>query len=129
MSGFAVRDDGDLGWRSIASIDELFPNEVFSAVEPLPASPPEPSVEELSATAKEQRDKLLAVAANRMGPLQDAVDTGRATNEEVAQLAAWKGYRIDLNRIEQQEGFPAEILWPLSPDESSGPEPIKTPTE
>lgn len=116
MSGFAVRNDGELGWRSITSIGELFPGEVFSAVEPLLPSLPEPSIEELSAKAREQRDSLLAVAANRMGPLQDAVDTGRATDEEVTRLAMWKGYRIDLNRIETQESFPVDIQWPESPD-------------
>lgn len=131
MSGFAVRNDGELGWRAITSIEELFPNEVFSAVEPLPASEPQPGIEELSAKAREQRDKLLTIAANRMGPLQDAVDIGRATDGDVAQLTLWKGYRVDLNRIEQQEGFPAEIQWPLSPDEqpSPAPEPVETPDE
>lgn len=131
MSGFAVRNDGELGWRSITSIGELFPGEVFSAVEPLLPSLPEPSIEELSAKARERRDSLLTVAANRMGPLQDAVDTVRATDEEVAKLALWKGYRIDLNRIEQKEGYPADIQWPLSPDELPvvEPEPVEAPAE
>lgn len=129
MSGFAVRNDEEFGWRSVGGPDELFANEVFSKTAPPPFLPPPPSFEDLAAEAKAQRDKLLAVAANRMGPLQDAVDIGRATDEEVARLTAWKGYRIDLNRIEQQAGFPAEIQWPLSPDEQPAPEPVETPTE
>lgn len=116
MSGFAVRNDEEFGWRSVGGPDELFANEVFSKTAPPPFLPPPPSFEDLAAEAKAQRDKLLAVAANRMGPLQDAVDIGRATDEEVARLTAWKGYRIDLNRIEQQAGFPVEIQWPESPD-------------
>lgn len=129
MSGFAVRNDGEYGYRAVGGAGELFDNEVFSWVEPPPLLPPAPSFEDLAAEAKAQRDKLLAIAANRMGPLQDAVDIGRATDEEVARLTAWKGYRIDLNRIEQQAGFPAEIQWPLSPDEQSPPEPVETPAE
>lgn len=127
MSGFAVRNDGEMGMRAVGGPDELFENEVFSKAEPPPFTPPPPSSEDLAAEAKTQRDKLLAVAANRMGPLQDAVDTGRATDDEIALLTLWKGYRIDLNRIEQQEGFPSEIRWPLSPDEQ--PVPVETPAE
>lgn len=129
MSGFAVRNDGVFGFRSVGGIDELFPNEVFSTVEPPAFSPSPPSAEVLAERAKEQRDKLLTAAANRMGPLQDAVDIGRATDGDVAPLTLWKGYRVDLNRIEQQEGFPAEIQWPLSPDEQPAPEPVETPAE
>lgn len=68
-----------------------------------------------------RRDELLAVATLRMSPLQDAVDLGRATKDEKAQLVAWKGYRIDLSRIEQQDGFPLEVAWPTSPAEAANP--------
>lgn len=127
MSGFAVRNDGEPGWRSVSNITELFTYEVFSEVEPPATVPPPPSANELSVEAKAARDKLLAVAANRMGPLQDAVDIGRATDADVDRLNLWKGYRVDLNQIEEQAGFPHEILWPLSPDES--PAPTETPAE
>lgn len=123
MSGFAVRNDGVFGFRSVGGPDELFPHEVFSEVEPPAVTPA------LALEAKAKRDQLLAIAANRMGPLQDAADIGLATDEEVERLTAWKGYRIDLNRIEQQAGFPTEIQWPLSPDEQPAPEPVETPTE
>lgn len=126
---YAVRNDGVYGWRSIASRGELFENEDFSEVEPPPAAPVLPTDEELAAAAKIKRDQLLAVAANRMGPLQDAADQGQATDDETASLALWKGYRIKLNRIEQQEGFPADIQWPLSPDDLPEPEPEPEPVE
>ncbi|KAK52535.1 caudovirales tail fiber assembly domain protein [Bordetella bronchiseptica OSU054] len=38
-----------------------------------------------------------------------------ATPEEQASLIAWKQYRVALNRIEQQAGYPTEILWPTAP--------------
>lgn len=77
-------------------------------------SPPEL----IQQAANAKRDELLALAAIRIAPRQDAVDLGVATSAEGAELLAWKTYRIDLNRIEQQAGFPGLINWPLSPDET-----------
>lgn len=82
-----------------------------------------PTEEQISVVVLSRRDELLKVAALRVGPLQDAVDVGNATGEESTRLLQWKAYRIDLMRIEQQEGFPASIVWPLSPDELPVPEP------
>ncbi|MGF0239534.1 tail fiber assembly protein [Rhodococcus sp. IEGM1300] len=118
--GWAVKNDLS-GTRSFDSEhNTLLDDEYFVDINDGPEPevvPPIPSSDMLSALAKERRDKLLAVAANRMGPLKDAVDTDRATGDEVSRLAQWKGYRIDLNRIELQAGFPLDIDWPLSPDE------------
>ena len=114
--GFAVRNDKQ-GCRAVSGADEVGPDELFSTeILPDPVPVP-PTAEELATTAKEKRDQLLATAANRMGPLQDAVDTGQATDKEASRLVLWKGYRIDLNRIEAQETFPNNIQWPVSPDE------------
>lgn len=84
--------------------------------EPLPI--PAPTPEELAMTAFAQRDQLLAVAAIRIAPLQDAVDLGRATPDAIARLKLWKGYRVDLNEIEQQDGFPLVIDWPVAPSDT-----------
>lgn len=62
-----------------------------------------------------QRDALLAAAALRLAPLQDAVDLGLATDAEAAQLLAWKGYRVELSRITEQEGYPSVVAWPEPP--------------
>lgn len=62
------------------------------------------------------RDGLLYEAGLRIAPLQDAVDLNRATDEEEAALLQWKGYRIELNRIEDQGGFPSDIQWPAPPE-------------
>ncbi|MFT4118678.1 tail fiber assembly protein [Bradyrhizobium sp.] len=74
-----------------------------------------PSNEELSAAALAHRDSLLRIAALRIAPLQDADDLGISTTEEQASLTAWKKYRVALNRIEQQAGYPASITWPDEP--------------
>lgn len=62
-----------------------------------------------------RRDALLAQAALRIAPLDDAVDLGVETPEEVSALTAWKEYRVALSRIEQQDGFPADVEWPVAP--------------
>lgn len=116
--GFAVRNDRQ-GCRSVSAAGEVGPDEFFSLEILLDPVPLPPTVEELTATVKERRNQLLAAAANRMGPLQDAVDTNRATAEEAGRLLLWKGYRIDLNRIETQDGFPLDIEWPVSPDDNT----------
>lgn len=73
------------------------------------------SPEQLAAKALSQRDFLLSVAALRIAPLQDAADLGLATPEEEASLLAWRQYRVNLNRIEQQAGFPDSIDLPVMP--------------
>ena len=62
------------------------------------------------------RDERLVVAAVAMAPLQDAVELGASTEDEQALLMAWKHYRVGLGRIEQQDSFPASVVWPHSPD-------------
>lgn len=73
--------------------------------------PPVPTAEEVL----RKRDVLLVLAATRIAPLQDAVDIGEATAEEEAALLAWKQYRVKLNRIQLQVGFPVEVQWPAEP--------------
>lgn len=83
---------------------------------PVLADPPPPSKEELAEIALGQRDRVLATAALRIAPLQDAVDLDDASDEEVAALKKWKQYRVALNRLQDQEKFPSEINWPVAPD-------------
>jgi hypothetical protein len=78
-----------------------------------------PMTPDKAAIAYSMRDSLLAVAALRIAPLQDAVDLGNATEETRTSLGKWKQYRIDLSGIGRQSGFPADIQWPLSPDDVS----------
>lgn len=67
-----------------------------------------------------KRDTLMAEATARIAPLQDAVDLDEATSAEQAALTAWKRYRVQLNRIEQQAGYPDTIDWPVMSPASEG---------
>lgn len=78
-------------------------------------APPVLSPEQLADIALNERDERLAVAALRIAPLQDAVDIGEVSEEEEQSLLAWKRYRVAVNRISQQPGFPASIDWPGPP--------------
>lgn len=52
--------------------------------------------------------------ANRtIAPLQDAVDISIATDEEIARLAEWKRYRVELSRIDINKA--PDIEWPVKP--------------
>lgn len=77
-------------------------------------APPELALQEANA----KRDSLLALAAIRIAPRQDAVDLGRATPDQVSELLAWKNYRVDLLEVDQQAGFPGQVVWPLYPSDS-----------
>lgn len=56
-----------------------------------------------------------AAADSAIAPLQDAVDLDEATEEEAARLKEWKRYRVALNRLPEQPGYPNSIDWPAPP--------------
>jgi len=104
-----VRITGDTG---PAVIGGTWDGVAFTA----PAEPPAPPVPPpTAAQVIAQRDALLAMAALRIDPLNDAVELGDATAAEEAALKAWRQYRVKLMRIEQQSGFPASVVWPDAP--------------
>lgn len=59
--------------------------------------------------------RLRSVADYAVAPLQDAVDVDEATETDIAALKAWKKYRVALNRVPDQEGYPESISWPVAP--------------
>ncbi|EEW0948163.1 tail fiber assembly protein [Escherichia coli] len=67
----------------------------------------------LAREAEETKSRLMQAASEHITPLQDAVDLELATEEEVTQLAAWKRYRVLLNRIDTSTA--PEIKWPVTP--------------
>lgn len=73
-------------------------------------TPPQhvPTAEENAVT----RDLLLAQAAIRIAPLQDAVDLGIETADDVSNLKAWKSYRVSLNRLDVSA---SPVQWPVQP--------------
>lgn len=82
---------------------------------PILTEQPPQSPEQILASALALRDSLLATATLRINPLQDAVDLDDATDADAALLKKWKQYRVAVNRIPDQVGFPDKIDWPLQP--------------
>lgn len=82
---------------------------------PTPAEQPL-TPEQILSSAKAEQDSLLTYATLRINPLQYAVDLEEATAEDIALLKEWKKYSVDLNRIDQQPGYPNEIKWPVLPN-------------
>ncbi|WP_053083854.1 tail fiber assembly protein [Providencia rettgeri] len=72
------------------------------------------SKEQLIAEAEQQKQSLLTEANNAITPLQYAVDLGMATDEEKAQLTAWKTYLVYLNRVDTS--LAPDIDWPEKPE-------------
>lgn len=72
---------------------------------------PELTAEELIAQAEKQKSALKATADAEIGWRQDAVDAEIATDEEVADLAAWKKYRVLLMRVDT-----SNPQWPDMPE-------------
>ncbi|EIN2424803.1 tail fiber assembly protein, partial [Escherichia coli] len=66
-----------------------------------------------SQEAEETKNSLMQVASEHIAPLQDAVDLDIATEEEASLLAAWKTYRVLLNRVDTTVA--ADIEWPVAP--------------
>lgn len=70
---------------------------------------------ELLASVQAEAAGLRTVADKAIAPLQDAVDLDDATDADVLSLKAWKKYRVALNRLPEQPGYPADINWPALP--------------
>lgn len=74
---------------------------------------PPPTQEELTQQAEYEKQKRLQEAAKIIAPLQDAVDLGMATEDEIKALNAWKLYRVQVNRVDTTN--PENINWPEKP--------------
>jgi hypothetical protein len=75
----------------------------------------EQAAAELLKRVQAEMVRLRAVADAAIAPLQDAVDIDEATIDEVARLKLWKKYRVALNRLPEQQGYPTDIDWPAPP--------------
>ncbi|MGV0315139.1 tail fiber assembly protein [Pseudomonas putida] len=71
--------------------------------------------EQLTATANAEIVQRRTAADMAIAPLQDAVELDDATPAEAEALKAWKRYRVALNRLPEQPGFPETIEWPELP--------------
>lgn len=63
--------------------------------------------------ANAKKTVLMTEAAERIVPLQAALDVGIATDEELAKLKAWKTYLVLLSRIDISHT--PDIDWPPLP--------------
>ncbi|MFW3895274.1 tail fiber assembly protein [Pseudomonas bharatica] len=88
------------------SVDDLPPAEL-----PLPEPGTSNPLEQVLAETARRR----AIADAAIAPLQDAVDLDEATEAEAALLKEWKRYRVALNRLPEQPGYPNSIDWPAPP--------------
>ncbi|MNJ49710.1 Caudovirales tail fiber assembly protein [compost metagenome] len=84
---------------------------VVVVAEPPPA--PVKTPEQVRAEAAIMRDALLEVATKRINPLQDSVDLKIATEADIAALAVWKQYRVDVNRVDLNLD---PVVWPPLPE-------------
>ena len=75
---------------------------------------PPPAIDSVEAV-QNQIAHLRAGADYAIAPLQDAVDIDEATEAELVTLKAWKKYRVALNRVPEQDGYPLAIDWPAAP--------------
>ena len=63
--------------------------------------------------AAQKKSVSRSSADNEIAWLQDAVDAGIATNEEISLLAAWKTYRVQLMRVDTTKA--PDVEWPPLP--------------
>lgn len=89
------------------SVEDLPPIEIPLLPDPGPAD----LLEQILDEAARRR----GVADAAIAPLQDAVDLDEATEIEAALLKEWKRYRVALNRLPDQPGYPDQIDWPALP--------------
>ena len=83
-----------------------------------PYVPPPPTPTEILAAAITERDSRLRWAHDRLviKPLQFAADLGVSTADDDSLLLAWKQYCVDVSQVDQQAGYPSDIVWPTPPE-------------
>lgn len=75
-----------------------------------------PTVEQLKAAAIAQRDFLLAEAEEAVAGMADAFIAGLLDEADVAKFKAYAVYKLALNKVDTQKGYPEIIDWPFRPE-------------
>lgn len=83
------------GWK--------YENEIVTAVSPV-----------LIKSAESELKLRLTRANEVIETLQDAIDLGMATDEEISLLTAWKKFRVLLSRVDITKA--PDIVWPVQPE-------------
>lgn len=68
--------------------------------------------------AQSQRQALMSEASQEIAVLNDALDpaiVSEPSEADQVKLIAWKTYRVELSKIDQQPGYPEAINWPVKP--------------
>lgn len=63
--------------------------------------------------ATDKKSFLIQSAVETIGPLQDAIELGMATDEEKSRYDAWRKYRVLLTRVDVLQSL--NIDWPEKP--------------
>lgn len=113
---FAYEDDGSQDEFIKEGLDPVSDQEL-TALRKAQDDALAPTPEQMLQAASIKRDELLAIAALRIAPLQDAIDLGESTNSDEVRLTLWKKYRVAVNRVTEQPDYPCEVTWPTPPDE------------
>ncbi|MCW6550381.1 tail fiber assembly protein [Yersinia ruckeri] len=74
---------------------------------------PPPTSGELISSANAEKSRLKSIADSGIEWRQDAVNDGSASDREIADLAAWRKYRVALMRIDTSKA--PDIEWPIAP--------------
>ncbi len=70
---------------------------------------------ERRASALARRDELLAEADQQTVGMADAYIVGLLDDDDMWRFKAYAGYKLALNKIDKQPGFPQSISWPAAP--------------
>lgn len=74
-----------------------------------------PTLEQLKDSAISQRDFLLAEADEATAGMADAFIAGLLDEADAAKFKAYAAYKLALNKIDTQAGYPITIKWPARP--------------
>jgi hypothetical protein len=75
-----------------------------------------PTDAELVDAVQERMARELRRANSAVTKYQDRVDVDDASDADIGLLLAWKKYRVALNRLPDQAGYPHGLIWPVAPD-------------
>ncbi|WFZ30382.1 tail fiber assembly protein [Citrobacter portucalensis] len=98
---FAYEDDCD---------EEFILEELIKISEPEAMELLAPTAEELITSAEAKKSRLRSEADSEIAWRQYAVDRGKATDEEAADLIIWQDYRLNLMRVDT-----TKPVWPKVP--------------
>ncbi|EZP27194.1 phage tail assembly chaperone [Pseudomonas sp. RIT288] len=70
---------------------------------------------ERRATALARRDELLAEADQQTVGMADAYIAGLLDADDMQRFKAFATYKLALNKIDKQPGYPQNVVWPVLP--------------